>query len=143
MRTSEQITADCNCDIRIRTYANRIEYFDVPSQLWQPLYPDFRLYPYNATIITLMANDGRNLTIRSGCSVSINGTVYTDFVKIYDALNAALEPFFFNPIVIFPYGTTAQRPVNPAIGQVYLDTDYGYPIIWNGSNWINFDGAVV
>jgi len=42
------------------------------------------------------------------------------------------------------YGTTANRPVNKLqIGQMYFDTTLGYPIWWNGKNWVNASGTVV
>lgn len=132
---------DCSCDIQIRTFANRIEYLDKQTLLWLPLYPDFRLYRDIPELPVLLAADGKNLTFKAGCSVSIDGTVYTDFNELIAALEVSIS-FFFSQIVVFPYGTTAQRPISPAIAQPYYDTDLGYPILWNGSNWINFSGAI-
>jgi len=42
------------------------------------------------------------------------------------------------------YGTTVNRPVNKLqIGQTYFDTSLGYPIWWNGTKWVNYNGTVV
>ena len=42
------------------------------------------------------------------------------------------------------YGTTVNRPVNKLqIGQMYFDTTLGYPIWWNGTKWVNYNGTVV
>lgn len=38
-------------------------------------------------------------------------------------------------------GTTLLRPVSPAIGQMYFDTDLGIPIWWNGFFWVDALGA--
>jgi hypothetical protein len=38
-------------------------------------------------------------------------------------------------------GTTAQRPIAPAVTQEYFDTTLDEPIWWNGSNWINAMGT--
>ena len=42
-------------------------------------------------------------------------------------------------------GTTANRPIDSVqiplpIGQFYFDTTLGYPIYWNGTNWVNANG---
>ena len=42
------------------------------------------------------------------------------------------------------YGTKTQRPTaNQQIGQFYFDTTLGYPIWWNGTKWVNYNGTVV
>lgn len=40
-------------------------------------------------------------------------------------------------------GTTANRPLSPVTGQTYFDTDKGYRIDYNGTNWVNASGAIV
>lgn len=40
-------------------------------------------------------------------------------------------------------GNTASRPVSPLLGFPYFDTDLGYQINYNGTNWVNATGAVV
>ena len=133
---------NCDCDIQIRTFPNRIEYWDKKNGFWQALYPPFRLYKADASNATLLAADSKNLTFSAGCSVSIDGTVYTDYNELIAALEVSIS-FFFSQIVVFDYGTTLERPTNPAIAQPYYDTDLGYPIFWDGTNWKNFNGAIV
>ena len=45
-------------------------------------------------------------------------------------------------------GTTADRPIDSAklplaVGQFYFDTTLGYPIWWNGTDWVDATGTVV
>lgn len=40
-------------------------------------------------------------------------------------------------------GDTSQRPSAPFMGQHYFDTDLGYPIWWDGSNWVDAQGNTV
>lgn len=40
-------------------------------------------------------------------------------------------------------GSTASRPANPFLYQPYFDTNIGFPIWWNGTNWVNATGAIV
>lgn len=44
-----------------------------------------------------------------------------------------------------PYGAgdTASRPVSPGLGFPYFDTDLGYQINYNGTDWVNATGAIV
>lgn len=35
-----------------------------------------------------------------------------------------------------PFGTTAQRPVTPATGEMFFDTDEGTLVVWNGTDWV-------
>jgi hypothetical protein len=42
------------------------------------------------------------------------------------------------------FGKTTQRPTaNQQIGQQFFDTTLGYPIWWNGTKWVNYNGTVV
>ena len=44
----------------------------------------------------------------------------------------------------FETGTTAKRPTaRRFIGQRYFDTDLGYPIWWDGVNWVDATGTTV
>jgi uncharacterized protein YjdB len=61
-----------------------------------------------------------------------------------DQMNNALRLYFnqidnFTQNVTVPAsGTTANRPTeNLQVGQYYFDTSLGYPIYWNGSDWVN------
>jgi hypothetical protein len=40
-------------------------------------------------------------------------------------------------------GTTAQRPTTRALGFRYFDNDLGFPIWWNGADWVDSTGSVV
>lgn len=42
---------------------------------------------------------------------------------------------------VLPSGMTSDRPSDPLVGQVFLDTTLGKVIIYSGSAWINFDGT--
>jgi len=44
---------------------------------------------------------------------------------------------------VLPSGTTGERPSNPETGQAFFDTDLGKAIIYNGLNWVNFDGSPI
>jgi len=57
----------------------------------------------------------------------------TDFFEI---LASTLEPKF-------PAGTTLNRPGSPKSHQEYFDTTLGYPIWWDGSNWVDAQGNTV
>lgn len=40
-------------------------------------------------------------------------------------------------------GTTSQRPSSSvaSLGQQFFDTSLGYPVYWNGSSWVKYDGT--
>jgi hypothetical protein len=64
--------------------------------------------------------------------------------RYQDQLNNALRLYFnqidnFTQSVTVPAsGTTANRPTESLqVGQYYFDTSLGYPIYWNGSDWVN------
>lgn len=38
-------------------------------------------------------------------------------------------------------GTSAQRPANPTLGQLYYDTTLGAEIVWNGTIWASVSVA--
>lgn len=45
-------------------------------------------------------------------------------------------------LIIPPAGTTADRPVlRVLVGQTYFDTTLGYPVWWNGTDWVDATGA--
>lgn len=68
----------------------------------------------------------------------------TESLTIYNIDNNRLETFdgtyWYGETLT---GTTASRPTSIRIGTMYLDTDLGYPIWWDGTNWINATGASV
>lgn len=51
---------------------------------------------------------------------------------------------FLNAIAIPQYGTTADRPaIGLQIGQQYFDTTLGYPVWYDGTDWVDASGTVV
>jgi len=48
-----------------------------------------------------------------------------------------------NKTIVVTNGNTASRPGAPVTGQVYIDTQIGLPIWYNGSNWKDFAGNTV
>ena len=40
-------------------------------------------------------------------------------------------------------GDTSSRPSSPATGEMYFDTDLGYPIWYDGSDWVDSTGTTV
>lgn len=38
-------------------------------------------------------------------------------------------------------GATSSRPTSSVLGQFYFDTTLGYPVWWNGSTWVKYDGT--
>lgn len=39
-------------------------------------------------------------------------------------------------------GVTASRPTGSILGQSYFDRTLGYPVWWNGSTWVKYDGTL-
>jgi hypothetical protein len=67
-----------------------------------------------------------------------------------DQLNQNLRIYFNNldkfltAISTPQHGTTANRPTqNLQIGQFYFDTTLGYPIWYDGTDWVDSSGTVV
>ena len=67
-----------------------------------------------------------------------------------DQVNYSLRLYFNNldsfltAISTPQYGITAHRPGdNLQIGQQYFDTTLGYPIWYNGADWVDSSGTVV
>lgn len=71
-----------------------------------------------------------------------------DYQQLYqDQLNNVLRLYFnqvdnFTQNIIIPAsGTSANRPTDQLlVGQFYFDTTLGFPIYWNGTDWINAIG---
>ena len=38
-------------------------------------------------------------------------------------------------------GLTADRPATPITGQFYFDTTLGFPVWWDGADWVNASGT--
>jgi hypothetical protein len=69
--------------------------------------------------------------------------------RYVEQLTNALRLYFntidnFSQNVTIPAaGDTVSRPVaNLAVGQFYFDTDLGFPIWWNGANWVDATGTI-
>lgn len=71
-----------------------------------------------------------------------------------DQLNNALRLYFaqidnFSQAIAIPLsGTTANRPLDNIqsplpVGKSYFDTTLGYPIWWDGADWVDATGTVV
>ena len=70
--------------------------------------------------------------------------------RFFEQLNNALRLYFnqldnFSQGVNVPQsGITANRPITfLQVGQFYFDTTLGYPIWYNGTNWVDATGTVV
>lgn len=40
-------------------------------------------------------------------------------------------------------GTSSQRPTSSVLGQQFFDTSLGYPIYWQGTHFVKYDGTSV
>ena len=40
-------------------------------------------------------------------------------------------------------GATADRPSSPVLYERFFDTTLGYPIWWDGTNWVDSSGTTV
>jgi hypothetical protein len=70
--------------------------------------------------------------------------------RFFEQLNNALRLYFnqldnFSQGVNVPQnGATTSRPTSfLQVGQFYFDTTLGYPIWYNGTNWVDATGTVV
>jgi hypothetical protein len=74
--------------------------------------------------------------------------------RYFEQLNNALRLYFaqldsFSQAVNVPRsGVTADRPVSTvqvplAVGEFYFDTTLGYPIWYDGADWVDATGTVV
>lgn len=61
--------------------------------------------------------------------------------KIGDTPNDGLQ--YVTRRYLTQNGSIASRPRNPVVGQMYLATTPGYPVWWNGNNWVSATGSVV
>ena len=73
----------------------------------------------------------------AAASITVNGRVYscaaggTIMVPPMDAYVVAANGW----AMVAGSGSTAQRPLNPFLGQLYHDNTLGYVIVWEGSAW--------
>ena len=47
------------------------------------------------------------------------------------------------PTVMLMSGVSGDRPTNVMVGQPYFDTTLGYPVWWDGTNWVDSSGTSV
>lgn len=81
----------------------------------------------NPTFSGLLTTD----TLTTGGATNIGGTL-----AVAGALTAADDVQFTGTgRMLFPKGTTAQRPVSPTAGSVRYNTDLGYLENYNGTEW--------
>ena len=90
-----------------------------------------------------IASNGDLLAITSGATNPQDRHIeYTNnYHRYWDNTTSyeALVPLGF----VVANGTTANRPTQGITGQTYFDTDLGYPIWFNGTDWVNATGQVV
>jgi len=93
--------------------------------------------------ITFTAPTG--YTVNGSATVSFNGFTGAAHFQFYlnvDTKNIQIA--CTNPTMLRNIGPTAQRPVSPPIGFVYVDTTLspnGKPVWWNGYAWIDMLGV--
>lgn len=73
---------------------------------------------------------------------------YTDELSNSMRLYYAQVDNFTQAITNPLFGPTTDRPLETlqvplAVGQFYFDTTLGYPIWWNGTDWVDASGTVI
>lgn len=96
---------------------------------------DFSMTPGTDNLI-LVSNNGLAVNTRS---------VYIASVLALSEGNQAnfFMPKDFTDRNILKSGTTAERPTDVYDFEQFFDTDLGYAIVYNGTNWVNSTGAIV
>lgn len=80
---------NCDCTVRLQKQVGYIEYWDKQDHLWKQLYPNYRVYIGDRKeTVTLLAADGRAVTVENGCGVLIDGIAYTGLFEAYGAIQA-------------------------------------------------------
>ena len=87
--------------------------------------------------VIVSSNDGL-IGMSSGTNVNITGNTGVNLTS-----SAGIIASQGRKVQTAQYGTTANRPSSPVIGETYFDTDKGYRIDYNGTNWVNASGATV
>jgi len=102
-------------------------------------------YYTSATVDTLLDDKVDNTDFNSHVnSASIHFTEASiDHGSIQGLLDNDHPQYATSASIIPLYGDTASIPSDVLIGTVYFNTDLGYPIWFNGSNWVNATGAVI
>lgn len=90
--------------------------------------------------MTLIATKSPNLPIPT---TEYERAYFDEFTKQLRLYFNQLDNFTQN-INIPASGTTAARPITDLqIGQFYFDTTLGYPIWYDGTDWVDATGTVV
>lgn len=80
---------NCDCTVRLQKQVGYIEYWDQQVGLWKQLYPNYRVYIGDRKeTVTLLAADGRSVTVENSCGVLIDGVTYTGLFEAYNAIQA-------------------------------------------------------
>jgi hypothetical protein len=98
----------------------------------------------NKTLVSLRSPKQPNLPI---APTEYKQRYFDDYGKVLRLYFSQIDTFT-QTIAIPPSGITADRPTqnvqNPLfVGQFYFDTTLGYPIWWNGTDWVDSSGTVV
>jgi len=82
--------------------------------------------------------------IQSGTTNPISSTKYSIQPNILDNNLGIINKMFLSHMSFNGNnGTTTNRPIGISTGYQYFDTDINKPIWWNGSNWVDSNGANV
>lgn len=84
----------------------------------------------------MSTRDDEMAFLRSALGLTTDAGTITDLRAVYYAKGAAGTL----PVVL-PSGATADRPEDPVEGQVFIDTDLGFPIFWVNDGWVDATGA--
>lgn len=85
----------------------------------------------------------KGLTEVKGTDLNYSGGFSTGYNKLIELYGGEFRTIEKSSILFRLTGTTAQRPTaNLLVGYTYFDTTLGYPIYWNGTNWVDGTGTV-
>ena len=102
----------------------------------------------HAQIDTFITNSPDPTTVSTHISDSTvhftkSSISHTEISDIGTNTHAQIDAFIAGGGGNIGYGDTASRPASPYNGEPYFDTDLGYQINYNGTNWVNSTGAIV
>jgi len=75
--------------------------------------------------------------------IAVSGSVLSQHVIYSNSGGTANDPRKLLSGMGLPFYTTATRPTSIVTGQNIFDTTLGYPVWYNGTNWVNASGATV
>ena len=113
-------------------------------------------YDVNTVVDTSYVHTDTNYTAIDKAKVdyiSVTQAVDLDTVLVDGDIGITVQGYDVNTVVDSDYvatkatintgGDTASRPASPVLYQSYFDITLGYPIWYNGSNWVDAVGTVV